>query len=144
MDIMANSSSSRQSLSAVDVLWGLWNNFLQNFFKFPTSFKITIYPVFRFNHSCSGALHTKDFSFSKEEMSFNRLKRVFLLDYIRRQEGQVWTNACHVPHIKSLSDVSSAQHGIRDSYLIQNFMKPCSIKDENMAGNFFRTRTSKD
>lgn len=118
------SSTLSHCIPITTVNWTLWKDYLEVFFKIPTSFSITKFHCFRFDSEHPACIFAKAYSFSQAEEMFSILG------------GYRVT-------ITPLTAVRSVQQGTRHRYLVYNVVKRYFTEDELLGVQFFKNETKK-
>lgn len=92
MNTISLSSDITHCVEAAQVKWDLWKDFMERYFKTPSSFSITMYYPFRFDRCTTGKLLGRYFSFYTDEKVFSIVQNGVALDTILREAGVVIFN----------------------------------------------------
>lgn len=143
MDIVEMSSTSSHCIPGSTVNWILWKDYLEVFFKMPTSFSITKFHCFRFDSGHPGCIFAKAYSFSQAEEMFSILGAGTTVHHVRNMAARVFSDPQYRATITPLTAVKSVQQGTRHRYLVHNVVKRYFTEDESLGVQFFENGTNK-
>lgn len=140
MSMIGARSESTHLVASAYVLWVLWKNFLESYFKIPSHFSITKYHAFIFHSSSPGKVFSRAFSFSAEEMTFYILQNGLALDAIRKEADVIFRYVQYKPGITPLTTIKSMQQENWHGYLVNNILRCYYSNHPEMSMEFFEHR----
>ena len=138
MNVIKGSNDTTKCIPSANVDWRDWKDVLRQAFVIPSKFGITKHHVFSFKSSTSGIVCAWNLSDSATSDEYTLLPpRKF--DSVHRMWENVTTNDAFKSVITSFSNVSSAQQGTREKYLVHNILDRYYSENDKIGKEYFKS-----